>query len=364
VKAAVLRGVKTPLTIEDVQIDKPGPNEVLIRTAASGVCHSDLHTIDGLWRAPLPIVLGHEAAGVVEQVGSDVRFVKPGDHVVTCISVHCGHCEPCLTGHMSTCAAPDGRRAEGAGARLWKEDAAAGAINQSANLSAYAEYMLVPQSACVAIRKDMPLDVAAVLGCAVTTGAGAVINTAGVRVGETVAVIGCGGIGLSAINGAHIAGASRIIAIDTQPIKLELASTFGATDVVNASDGDPVAQVRELTGGGVHYSFEAVGLKETAEQAFKMLRSRGTATIIGMIQPSVRLELRGADFLNERRIQGSAMGSNRFPIDIPRFVEFYRQGRLHLDQLISRRIQLDRINDAVDELRGGQIARSVIVFDS
>ncbi|QIB65060.1 Zn-dependent alcohol dehydrogenase [Kineobactrum salinum] len=363
-KAAVLREVNSPLTIEDVKIDKPGPKEVLIRTCATGVCHSDLHLANGSWRTPLPVILGHESSGIVEQIGSDVRHVKPGDHVITCISSHCGHCEECLTGHMYMCLSPEDSRPEADGARLWKDDSADSIIHQQANLSGYAEQMLVPHSTVTAIRRDMPLDVAALIGCAVTTGAGAVLNTAQVGFGDTVAVIGCGGIGLCAINAAYIAGASRIIAIDTRKSKLSLAREFGATDVVDSATDDPVEQVRELTGGGVNYSFEAVGLKETAEQAFKMLRSRGVATIIGMIKPSVRLELRGADFLNERCLQGSAMGSNRFPVDMQRFVEFYMQGRLHLDKLISRRIKLDQINEAFDDLESGNVARSIIVFDT
>src|SRR5690606_22874192 len=213
------------------------------------------------------------------------------------------------------------------------------------------------------IREDMPLDRAALIGCAVTTGVGAVIHTARVEPGTTVAVIGCGGVGLSAINGAAIAGAARIIAVDMVPSKLELARKFGATDVVNAKDGDPVEAVRELTGGGVHYSFEAIGLKQTAEQSFKMLRRGGVATIIGMIPVGTNIELHGPEFLMERKIQGSNMGSNRFRVDMPRFVEFYLQGRLHLDDLISRRIRLEDVNDGLKALETGEVARSVIIFD-
>jgi S-(hydroxymethyl)glutathione dehydrogenase/alcohol dehydrogenase len=190
-----------------------------------------------------------------------------------------------------------------------------------------------------------------------------VIHTSSVRPGETVAVIGCGGVGLAAVNGAAIAGAGRIIAVDTQGSKLNLAKVFGATDVVDATQGDPVKQVLEMTGGGVHHSFEAIGLKQTAEQAFRMLRRGGTANIIGMIPVGTMIELHGADFLGEKRIQGSLMGSNRFPVDMPRFVDFYMSGKLKLDDMISRRIKLEQINDAFDELKRGEIARSVIVFD-
>jgi S-(hydroxymethyl)glutathione dehydrogenase/alcohol dehydrogenase len=358
-KAAVLRQVGRPLEIEDVIINKPGPHEVLIRTVCAGVCHSDLHFVEGSYPHPMPCVLGHESAGVVEQIGSEVRTVKVGDHVVTCLSAFCGHCEHCLTGHMSLCISPETRRDKREEPRLSSEN---GRMNQFLNLSSFAEMMLVHEHACTSIRKDMPLDRAALIGCSVTTGVGSVIHTSNVRAGETVAIIGCGGVGLSAINGAAIAGAGRIIAVDRVGSKLNLAKHFGATDVVNASDGDPVAQVLEISGGGVHHAFEAIGLKQTAEQAFKMLRRGGTANIIGMIPVGVNIELHGADFLAEKRIQGSLMGSNRFPVDMPRFVDMYMQGKLHLDEMISRRIKLEQVNEALDELKTGELARSVIEF--
>jgi S-(hydroxymethyl)glutathione dehydrogenase/alcohol dehydrogenase len=360
-KAAVLREVGKPLVIENVQINKPGPNEVLIRTVSAGVCHSDLHFIEGSYPAQVPVVLGHESAGIVEQVGSEVRTVAPGDHVITCLSAYCGHCEHCLTGHMSRCQSPETKRQAGEEPRLSKDG---GTMNQFLNLSSFVEQMLIHQHACVRVRKDMPLDRAALIGCGVTTGVGAVIHTSQVRPGETVAVIGCGGVGLAAINGAAIAGAGRIIAIDMNGTKLNLAKHFGATDVVNAKDGDPVAQVMEMTKGGVHHSFEAIGLKNTAEQAFRMLARGGTANIIGMIPLGTKIELHGFDFLGERRIQGSLMGSNRFPVDMPRLVDFYMSGKLKLDEMISRRIKLEDINAAFDELKRGEIARSVIMFDA
>ena len=209
----------------------------------------------------------------------------------------------------------------------------------------------------------MPMDRAALIGCGVTTGVGAVIHTAAVEPGSTVAVIGCGGVGLSAINGAAIAGAARIIAIDMVDSKLELARKFGATDVINAKEKDPIGEVREMTGGGVHYSFEAIGLKQTAEQAFKMLGFGGTATIIGMIPVGTQIELHGPEFLMERKMQGSNMGSNRFRVDMPRFIELYLQGRLHLDDLISRRIKLEDVNEGLAALETGEVARSVIMFE-
>lgn len=360
-KAAVLRETRKPLVIEDVRINKPKAHEVLIRTAAAGVCHSDLHFAEGLYPYPLPAVLGHESAGVVEAVGSEVRTVKPGDHVITCLSAFCGHCEHCLTGHLSLCVSPEVSREGGDEPRIGGNGQ--GPINQYLNLSSFAEQMLIHEHACVKIRKDMPLDRAALIGCAVMTGVGAVMHTSHVRPGETVAVFGCGGIGLAAINGAAIAGAGRIIAVDVVGSKLNLAKHFGATDVVNAKDGDPVAQIAELTQGGVHHSFEAVGLKQTAEQSFKALRRGGTANIIGMIPVGTNIELHGADFLGEKKIQGSVMGSNRFPVDMPRLVDFYLNGKLKLDEMISRRIKLEDVNEALQELKSGEHARSVIVFD-
>ena len=361
-KAAVLREVGKPLEIEDVSISKPGPHEVLIRTKAAGVCHSDLHFVEGSYPYPLPAILGHESAGVVEQVGSEVRRMKPGDHVITCLSAFCGHCEQCLTGHMSRCTEPELNREAEEEPRLSKDTAV---MNQFLNLSSFAEQMLIHEHACVPIRKDMPLDRAALIGCAVTTGVGAVIHTSKVQPGETVAVIGCGGVGLACINGADIAGAGRIIAIDTQGSKLNLAKQFGATDVINAKDGDPVAQLMELTGGrGVHHSFEAIGLKQTTEQAWAMLGIGGTANVIGMIPVGVNIELHGAEFLMEKKIQGSRMGSNHFPVDMPRFVDFYMSGKLKLDEMISRRIKLEQVNEGFEELKRGELARSVIVFDA
>jgi S-(hydroxymethyl)glutathione dehydrogenase/alcohol dehydrogenase len=360
-KAAILHEVGKPLQIEEVAISKPGPREVLVRTVASGVCHSDVHMAEGSFPSAVPIILGHEAAGIVEQVGSSVRGVKPGDHVVTCVSAYCGHCEHCLTGHMARCGTTESQREADEEPRLaWN----AKPVHQFANLSAYAEYMLIHEHACVRIRDDMPFDRAAVIGCAVTTGVGAVIHTSGVRVGETVAILGCGGVGLSAINGAAIAGASRIIAIDTQPGKLELARRFGATDTVLVRNSNPVEEVLEMTQGGVHHSFEAIGLKITAEQAFGMLARGGTANIIGMIPYGTKIELPAVDFLAEKKIQGSVMGSNRFPLDVPRYVEFYMQGKLHLDDLVARHIELEDINEAFAEVKRGELARSVIMFDA
>jgi S-(hydroxymethyl)glutathione dehydrogenase/alcohol dehydrogenase len=358
VKAAVLREVGKPLTIEEVTLDEPRAHEVIVRTAATGVCHSDLHFQTGAYRHPLPVVLGHESAGIVEEVGSEVRYVAPGDRVITCLSVFCGHCEYCLGGRPALCTKVDTRRGEGEPPRISQNGEV---VHQFADLSGYAERMLVHENAMVKIRDDMPLDRAALIGCAVTTGLGAIFNTVKMEAGSTVAVIGCGGVGLNAIQGAAIAGAGRIYAVDVRAEKLELARTFGATDLINGKDEDPVKRIK--ADGGVHYSFEAIGLKQTTEQAFQMLRPGGTATVIGMIPIGTTIEIHGPEFLWEKKIQGSLMGSNRFRFDMPKYVDFYLNRRLNLDDLVSRRIALDEINDAFAALERGEVARSVVVFD-
>jgi S-(hydroxymethyl)glutathione dehydrogenase/alcohol dehydrogenase len=348
------------MTIEDVALTKPGPREVLLRTAFAGLCHSDLHFIEGLYPHPTPCVLGHESAGIVEAVGDAVTYVKPGDHVITCLSVFCGTCSQCVTGHPNLCENTEVKLPPGVSRRLsWKGGEL---MNQFLNLSSFAEQMLVHENAIVKIDPDIPLDRAALVGCGVMTGVGAVFNAAKVEPGSTVAVIGCGGVGLSAVNGAALAGAERVIAIDTQPSKLELAREMGATDTLNASNVDPVKAIREMTGGGVHYSFEALGTKATAEQAFGMLRGGGTATIIGMVPFGVKIELHGYDFLRDRKIQGTSMGGNRFRVDMPRLLSLWKQGRLKLDHLISGRIKLGEINEGFTKLKSGAPVRQVIDF--
>jgi len=359
IKAAMMHKAKEPLTIEEIELDSPGRREVLIRTAFAGVCHSDLHFQEGLYPFPCPCVLGHESAGVVEAVGEDVTYVKPGDHVITCLSTFCGECEFCLTGRMSLCISPTTKRDPKGKQRMsWNGQP----LTQFINLSSYAEAMLVHEHSLVKVRKDMPLDRAALIGCGVMTGVGAVFHTAKVPPGATVAVVGLGGIGLAAVNGAAIAGAGRIIAVDRLGSKLNLAKEFGATDVVDASAGDPVKQIKDMTEGGVEYAFECVGLKVTAEQCFSMLRRGGTATVIGMIPVGTRIELHGPEFLAEKKIQGSAMGSNKFRLDMPKLIEFYLRGDLKLDQLISGRLKLPQINEAFAQLKTGEVARNVIAF--
>ena len=360
-KAAVLVEAGKPLEIEQLQISKPGPHEVLIRTVACGLCHSDLHFIEGTYPHPLPAVPGHEAAGIVEAVGSEVRTVKVGDAVVTCLSAFCGHCEYCVSGRMALCLGAETRRAAGSDPRLSRGDGSM--VNQMLNLSAFAEMMLIHEHACTAINPEMPLDRASVLGCAVTTGAGTIFNACKLTPGETVAVIGCGGVGLAAINAAKIAGAGRIIAADPMPEKRALAIKLGATDVVDALAPDAAAQIQELTKGGVDHAIEAVGRPASGELAVKSLKRGGTATILGMMPLSHSVGLSAMDLLSGKKLQGAIMGMNRFPVDMPRLVDFYMRGLLDLDSIIAERIPLEQINDGFDKMKSGASARSVIVFD-
>ncbi|WP_395637496.1 Zn-dependent alcohol dehydrogenase [Sphingorhabdus sp.] len=360
-KAAVLIEAGKPLQIEQVNISNPGPHEVLIRTAACGLCHSDLHFIEGTYPHALPAIPGHEAAGIVEAVGSEVRTVKVGDAVVTCLSAFCGHCEYCVTGRMSLCLGGETRRKPGEAPRLTRPDGSI--VNQMLNLSAYAEMMLVHEHACVAINPEMPLDKASVIGCAVTTGAGTIFNACKVTPGETIAVIGCGGVGLATINAAKIAGAGRIIAADPMPEKRALAMKLGATDVIDPMDADAAKQIQELTKGGVDHAIEAVGRPASGELAVKSLKRGGTATILGMMPLQHSVGLSAMDLLSGKKLQGAIMGGNRFPVDIPRLVDFYMRGMLDLDSIVSETIPLERINEGFDQMKRGDAARSVIVFD-
>jgi S-(hydroxymethyl)glutathione dehydrogenase / alcohol dehydrogenase len=356
-----MRAVGQPLVVEDIQHDTLGPREVLVRTVATGVCHSDLPVLDGALPNPMPIVLGHEPAGVVEAVGAAVSHVAPGDHVIGCLSAFCGTCEYCVAGRPNLCEGEATMRRPGEPPRLAKDGEP---IAQFVHLSAFAERMLVHENALVKIRPDVPLDRVALIGCGVTTGLGAVFNTARVRVGSTAAVIGCGGIGLSVIQGCRIAGAGRVIAVDTAAWKLDLARRLGATDVVDAGAGNPVAAVAGMTAGGVDYAFEAIGTPPTVRQAVRMARKGGTVVMIGVVPAGVDVQLPGLDIvLREKTILGCMMGSNRFRTDMPRYVELYRSGVLRLDEMISARLPLEGVNDAMEAMRRGTAARSVIVFE-
>src|SRR5689334_23987988 len=363
IEAAVFRKPHEPLTIETVDIDAPTRREVLVRTVATGVCHSDLHVVDGVGRFPLdrPIVLGHEGAGIVEAVGEDVTSVRVGDHVVACLSGFCGTCPQCLSGHPNLCTGGIVTRPDTAAARLSQNGAP---FRQFIGISSYAEKMLLHENSIVRIDPEIPLDRAALVGCGVLTGVGAALRSSGMQAGQTVAVFGCGGVGLAIVQGARIGGASRIIGVDVFDGKLEMAKRVGATHVVNSAKDDPVKAVRALTGGaGVDHAFEAVGNTTLVRQAIESLAIRGTATIVGVMPPDAKIEFPWMAIRPECKVQTSRMGSNRFRTDIPRYLEFYRQGRLMLDEMVSRRGRLSDINEAFRAMKAGEVARSVLMFN-
>jgi S-(hydroxymethyl)glutathione dehydrogenase/alcohol dehydrogenase len=361
-RAAVFREIGGDLSIEEIDVDDPAPDEVLMRTVACGVCHSDLHFMQGSIAGPVPTVPGHEPAGIVEAVGSDVRSVKPGDHVVACTSLFCGTCAECLKGWPHLCTNRRAcRRPSGAPPRISVDGTP---LAQFADLSGFAEMMLVHERAVVRIDPDLPLDRAALVGCGVTTGVGAALNTARVAPASTVAVFGCGGVGTSVIQGARLAGARQIIAIDILPHKLETARHFGATDTVLSTDEDPVKAIKRLSGGGVDYAFDAVGNATLTAQCLYALAPRGLAVVVGAIPAGQTLELQPGHFYVEKMLTGSIMGSNRFHIDVPHYLDLYRQGRLDLDAMISARVGLDETEHALAAMEKGEVTRSVIVFDT
>ncbi len=358
IRAAVLNQAPGQLEVEELLIDDPMPDEVLVRVDYAGLCHSDLHEIDGTFETTVPIVLGHEVVGAVIEVGSAVTEFAPGDRVVTCLSVFCGSCAYCLDGRQTLCA-ERGRLQQGR-PRPRLTNARGEAVRPTAGIGGFAEMTLVHQNALVAVPDHVRSATASILGCAVTTGMGAVLHSARVRAGETVAVIGLGGVGFAALQAARLAGASRVIGIDVVPEKLSQALTFGATDVVNGREVDAVAAVKELTGGGVHHAFEAVGSGRTASQAFAMLRPGGVATVMGMIPDGHQIDIRGAElFLEEKRLQGSFMGSNHFKVDIPMYAEFNRMGVFRLDDLVTAEFDLATINEGFKALASGQEIRVV-----
>ena len=361
-KAAVMRENNAPLELEEVAIDDPAPGEVLVKTAASGICHSDLTVIEGGLPYPPPAVLGHEPSGVVEAIGEGVTDFVPGDHVIGCLSSWCGACKFCTDGRPYLCPSQYLGRAEGTAPRLVGSNG--DPIGQFANLSSFAEKMLCPERSLVKIREDMPLDRASLIGCGVTTGLGAALNTVSIPAGASVVIIGLGGVGLSALQGARIVGAGKIIAVDAQAWKFSLAKDLGATDCIDATDGDPVAAVHALTGGGADFVFECIGLVPTVQQAVAMTGRGGTTVLVGVVPMTELVQISAADLvLQEKKITGSYMGSNRFRFDMPKYVDFYLDGRLRLDEMISGRLALDEINDGFDRMRKGEVARQVIVFD-
>jgi S-(hydroxymethyl)glutathione dehydrogenase/alcohol dehydrogenase len=360
-RAAILETVPGELVIDEVTVTDTGPDEVLVQTAACGLCHSDLHVMEGKMVMPAPVLLGHEASGIVLEVGSDVTEFAPGDRVVGCLNVHCNECYNCLRGRRYLC---ERRRlltyrADGS-SRVRRGDQQ---ITQMSGLGGFAEQMLAHRNGIVKVPDELPLDVGALLGCAVVTGVGAAFNSARVRPGSTVAVIGCGGIGLNIVQGAYLAGAERIIAVDLKPEKLALATAFGATDTVNGAETDAVQAVIDLTGGGVDVAFEAIGLPVAVAQAFQMIRPGCVAYMVGVPPAGSTIELPGPQMLAQNRgLQGVFMGGNDFKRDIPMLARLYLQGRLKLDELVANRIKLEEVNAGYETMRRGTEARSVIVY--
>jgi S-(hydroxymethyl)glutathione dehydrogenase / alcohol dehydrogenase len=364
-QAAVLWQPGTPVEILDVDLAAPRDQEVLVKIAACGVCASDLHVVDGDLPEPMPLVLGHEASGVVVETGPRVEGLEAGDHVVLALVPSCGRCETCLAGRPNFCELSAQMGATGTLADGTSRLSVDGTqLHHFNSVSSFAEYAVVPESAAVAIRTDVPLDVAALVSCAVITGYGAVFNTAGVEEGASVAVWGCGGVGLNVVQAARLAGARQIVAVDARPEKLETARLLGATDLVTAgADGDTVAAVRDLSDGGVDYAFEAVGREQTVREAWDAARAGGTTVVLGLMPKGKLLTIDPWHFIYEKTLKGCFLGSARIGTDIPRIVDRYHAGELDLDELISHRMTLAELPEAFDRLRAGNAARQLVVFD-
>jgi S-(hydroxymethyl)glutathione dehydrogenase / alcohol dehydrogenase len=364
-QAAVLWEPGRPVEILEVDLAPPKEGEVLVRIGACGVCHSDLHVVEGHLPEPLPLVLGHEGAGVVEEVGPGVESLAAGDHVVLALVPSCGECDECRRGRPNFCSlgarmAAEGTLADGT-SRLSLNGTTLHHFN---SISSFAGHAVVPESAAVRIRPDVALDAAALVGCSVLTGYGAVVNTAGVEEGATVAVWGCGGVGANVVQGARLAGAARIVAVDTRPEKLELARELGATDVVRAgAPEDAVAAVRDLTGGGPDYAFEAIGSERAIQEAWQATRPGGTVVVVGIMPRGSSLTIDPWQFMSEKTLKGTFLGSARIQEDVPRLVDLYHSGELELDRLVSRTLSLAELPDAFDRLRAGDVVRQVVVFD-
>ena len=359
-RAAVVNAPGAGFVLEDVELADPMSNEIVVQVRASGLCHSDLSIAEQGMGFPMPAVLGHEVAGDVLKVGANVSSAKVGDRVVVCMVAGCGHCRECRAARPYRCQRTDSLVRESTDPSRISRGGES--LMQFMGVGGFAEQVLVHENLVIPVPDTISYEVACLLGCGVVTGAGAAINTAGIRPGDTVAVIGCGGVGLNTIQGAVIAGASRVIAIDLHAGKLDLAKKFGATDFVNAAEVDVVDAVHELTGGGVNYSFEVIGKQSTAEQAVRMLAVGGTALLIGVQEPGNRidLDLFSEIVLPQRSIVGVAMGSTNPHLDIPMFAELYLQGRFNLDDLVSERIGLDEIDRGYRLLAEGAVARAVV----
>jgi S-(hydroxymethyl)glutathione dehydrogenase/alcohol dehydrogenase len=363
-KAAVMTAPSQDLAIEEVELGEPRQGEVLVRLVATGVCHSDVSAWQGS-RIPLPAVLGHEGAGIVEQIGPGVIATKPGDHVLLNVVPRCGRCEPCVTGQPQLCQTSrpalysgtllDGtsRLSRSNGDSLWHFFAQ----------SSFAERAVVSEGAVVPIRRDAPLDKLAPLACGASTGIGAVLNAARPEVGSTIAVVGCGGVGLSAIAAAALTHPRLLIAVDIADDKLELARSFGATHTFNGAQEDPVSQVIALTGAGVDHAFECVGHPVSMDQMVQMIRSGGHGYVVGAAPPGVKLDIDAGRLLSNKHLHGVAAGNVRPSVDLPRFVDLYMDGKLPLDRLVTRTYDLNGVNAALRALETGALGRGVIRFE-
>ena len=362
-KAAVLYKANTPLEVVDVQQQGPQAGEARVKVMAAGVCHSDWHIMNGDWQLPLPMVLGHEAAGIVEEVGAGVTHVKPGDHIIFSFRVNCGRCMYCAMGRSILC---DGHKsvrwAMIDGSTRLKRDGQD--IFQMARIGTFSEQVVCPAEMLVPIRNDMPWPQAALVGCCVPTGVGAVTRCAQVEAGASVLVIGCGGVGLNVVQGAKLAGAGRIIAADLVDKKLEFATEFGATHTINAKKDNVVDRVRELTGGrGADYAFDAIGSELTTLQIVDSIRNGGTAVIVGMAAMNVRAPFTPYTMaLQEKTLKGTLYGSIRPLVDMPQLVDLYMDGKLKIDQLVSRTYKIEEINEGFRRMLSGEVARGVVTF--
>jgi S-(hydroxymethyl)glutathione dehydrogenase/alcohol dehydrogenase len=354
-RAAVLYERRTPLVIQDVELATPSPSEVEIKIVASGVCHSDLHHIQRDTTSKLPLVLGHEGAGIVTSVGANVTRVVPGDHVIIAFGPKCGECYYCLRGQPYICTPATPSRPH-----LFHDGIA---LNQFIEVGSFAERVVISERNVVKIREDAPLAQCSLVACGVTTGIGAVVNTAKVEPGSNVLVIGTGGVGLNVIQGARLAGAARIIAVDVVDKKLEFAREMGATHLINARTADPVEASRALTGGfGVDYAFEVIGNPRTIGQAYESVHKGGTAVVVGVSDENAELTIKPVWLMRQAKtLIGCNYGSTRPQVDFPKIVDLYMEGRIKLDELITRRYGLDEVNEAFRAMEAGEVARSVLL---
>ena len=374
IRAAVLETIgapqpfdeNRPLTIEELELDPPGDHEVLVQIRAAGLCHSDLSVIDGNRPRPVPMALGHEAAGVVKPVGAGVTDLSPGDHVVTVFVPSCGHCSPCAEGRPALCepaaVANNAGTLVGGEHRLHRADGTP--VNHHLGVSAFADHAVVSRHSLVRIDPDLPFHHAALFGCAVLTGVGAAINSADIKAGQTVAVIGLGGVGLNSVLGALVAGAGQVIAIDLDEDKLAMAKSLGASAGINAADEDCVSQVKALTNGGVDCAIEMAGSEKALELAYQLTRRGGTTVTGGLAHPDRKVSIQQVSLVaEERTLKGSYVGSCVPVRDVARYVSLFRQGRLPVDKLLSDTLTLDEINEGFERLANGKAIRQVILFD-